>query len=53
MNDNITSSNVQTVERQDVIHTNASVLIEVTPSLWNNLPPGGDELLEELSVVKE
>jgi hypothetical protein len=40
-------------ERRNEIFNGASVLIEYSPSLWSNLPPGASEFTKALDVYKQ
>lgn len=48
------SVNLQTqnIGRQEIVFDNASILIEINPSLWTELPDSATKLLESLVVER-
>jgi hypothetical protein len=47
------SEESQRIQRRNMIFNGASVLIEYSPELWQQLPPGADEFTKMLEVYKK
>lgn len=47
-----TESTIQ-IQRRNMIFNGASVLIEYSPELWQQLPPGADEFTKALEIYKK